>query len=89
MDLINELLKKPVAVLQIIKVRHPVLIKAGTPVVLRPGLKDIPFIIDDLSKMRIYMIIVLGIILMSGRRYKDRIQIEGIHSQILKIVQLV
>ena len=43
----------------------------------------------DLSIVRIYVIVVLNIIFMIGRRDKERVKVNHFNAQILKVIQLI
>ena len=89
MHLFDKLDKKAVAGLKVHRVSHTCDIAGGVPVVQVPLPESIPLIPDDLSKMRIHMIVILCIIFMGRRRDKNRIQIEGFYSERLQIIQFV
>ena len=58
-------------------------------VILVTFCQTLPTIFHDHAKMRIYIIVVLAVVFMVGRRYKDRIQIENFHAQILQVIKLI
>ena len=75
--------------LQILLIRYTRDISGRLGIVQGIRRKKISGILHDLSEMRIHIIIVLYIIFMIGGGYEDGVQINGIHAQILQVIQLV
>ena len=75
--------------LQILLIRYTRDISGRLGIVQGIRRKEISGILHDLSEMRIHIIIVLYIIFMIGGGYEDGVQINGIHAQILQVIQLV
>ena len=81
--------KKLIAGLKIIQSCHTVDIACGTDIILFPIPHQFSFITDDLSEMRVNIIVILNIILVVGRGDKKGIKINHLHPQVLKVIQLV
>ena len=58
-------------------------------VMLFPGLHDMIHIVGDDAEMRINMLVILAVVFVAGRGDKDRVQVEDLNPQVLKIIQLV
>ena len=89
MNFLYKICKPGVASLQIFLIHYPLLIDARLPVIFSTVRQRSSPVFCDQSQMRINVIIILGIIFMIGRRYKDRIQIQHFHSQLLQIIKLL
>ena len=87
--LCNEPGKQLVPRFQVLMIRHTADVEARVCVVMVPGRKKISRLSDNLPQMRVHIIIILRIILVIGRRHKDRIQIDCLHAELLQIIQLV
>ena len=86
---LDKFCKKFIAGFQIFLIYHPLLILGRMGVILVTFCQTLPTIFHDHAKMRIYIIVVLAVVFMVGRRYKDRIQIENFHAQILQVIKLI
>ena len=89
MRLLHQVDKQFIARLQVRLVRHTVNIPRCPRIVLVARPEQIAFVGDNLSEMRINIVIILNIILMVRRRNKHRIQINDLHTEILQIIHLV
>ena len=89
MNLLHKLCEQLVAGLQIRLICHTHNILAGFLIDLAALRQTFSAILDDLSKMRIYIIVILNIIFMIGWRNKNRIQINDIHAKSLQIIKLI
>ena len=76
-----------IGALQILLPRHPLNIARGMSIILVSILQKFTLIPHKMPQMGIDMIIVLNIIFMVGWRYEQRIKINNIDAQALKIVQ--
>ena len=81
--------KKSIAGLQILFVHHPLNIFAGMEIIIVSLRKTFSAVLHNHAIVRIYIVVILNIIFMIGRRYKDWIQIQNIHTQLLQIIQLI
>ena len=81
--------KKSIACLQIILIGYSVYISCGKTVLMLIVSKQLSFVMNDPAEMRINIVIILNIILMIGRRDKQRIKIYDIHTKILQIIHLI
>ena len=88
-SLLHQLNKKLIAGFQVFLSGYTIDILGRLDIILCPMGQQFSLIHHDLSKMRINIVIVLNIIFMIGGGYKQRIEIDHIHSQLLKIVQLL
>ena len=88
-DFLYKVCKKLIARLKVLFIDHPLDIFARMGIILIPLLQALSAIFYDDSIMRIYIVIILAVVLMIGRRYKDRIQIQYFYPQILQVIQLV
>ena len=57
----------------------------AVPFIQKPTL----YILHDLAVMRIHVLIILNIILVVAWGNEDRVQVNNIHAQILKVIQLI
>ena len=89
MCLLTQLCEQLVAGFQIPETGNTADITAGIPVVMSTLTQQFSFILQDHTIMRINIIVILNIILVIGRRYKQRIEINGINTQALDIIQLI
>ena len=87
--LLHQVDKQFIARLQVRLVRHTVNIPRCPHIVLVARPEQIAFVGDNLSEMRINIVIILNIILMVRWRNKHRIQINDLHTEILQIIHLV
>ena len=81
--------KKLVARLQVPDIPGPFLIFARVDIVLRAFRQRLASVFHDPAVMRINIIIILYVIFVIGRRYKERIEINHLDAEILQIVQLI
>ena len=88
-NLFNKLCKINIACLQISSVCNSVNISCRMSIVMVTRCKNFSFIRDYHCNMWIYIIIILYIIFMIRRRYKQRIKVNNIYSEIFKIIQLI
>ena len=88
-NFLQETCKPCIAGLQVFKADHPLPIHFGLPVIFSAVRQRSSPVFCNQSQMRVNIIIILGIIFMIGRRYKDRIQIQHFHSQLLQIIKLL
>ena len=89
MDLLHKLDKELVARLQILLIRHTADISRSMGILCIPILEQLPFVLNNLSEMRVHIVIILDIVLMIRRRHKNRIQVNDLYSQILQVIQLI
>ena len=89
MNLFNKLCKINIACLQIASVCNSVNISCRMSIVMVTRCKNFSFIRNYHCNMWIYIIIILYIIFMIRRRYKQRIKVNNIYSEIFKIIQLI
>ena len=87
-SLCHHLRKQFIAGLQIYLIGHTVNVSGGVPILLSMP-EQFSLIRHNLSDMRIYIIVILNIIFMIGRRYKQRIKINHIYPKILQIIHLI
>ena len=88
-DLLNQLRKQGVAGFQIFSGCRTGHIPLRLSVVRSIFIHQLSSVFDNPAKMRINVLIILAVILMVRRRYKNRVQINSLHSQALYIIQLV
>ena len=89
MDLFYKSDKESIAGFQIHLICNSLNIFCSMGVIFIPFRQDLSSIFYNLSIMRIDIIIVLTVVLMIGRRYKQRVKIDHIYSQILQIIQFI
>ena len=98
-NLLHKLRKKRIRCIQILPVRNPGNI-AGSPLILLPpvcltavrilkAVQKPSAILHDHTVMRIYMLIILAVVFVIGRRHKNGIKINNLHPKALKIVQFL
>ena len=87
-DLLHQRGKILVACLQIFLLRDAADIPRRLFIVLLALRQTFPLVPADHAEMRIDIVIVLDIVFMIGRRYKNRVQIDNLYTQILQVVQL-
>src|SRR5699024_10782518 len=75
--------------LQITNIPCALLILSGMDIVLSARGKHIASVFNNLSVMGINVVVILDIILMVRRRDKQRVKINHLNSQFLKIIQLI
>ena len=73
MNLLAELFKQFIGSFQILRCRRSDYIACGVAVISILPHKRVAAVLHDPAEMRIYMIVVLTIILMIGRRHKNRV----------------
>ena len=88
-QLLAETGKEIVALFQILHGGDPADIPGRIAVMLFPGLHGELDIVHDDAKVRINMLVILGIVFMTGGGDEDGVQIEHLDAQILQIVQLI
>ena len=88
-NLFHQLDEQFIAGFQIFPAGHSLNIAACMAVIRISRPQQFSILFHNLPIMGIYIVIILDIILMIGRRYKNRVQIDHFYPQILKIVQFV
>ena len=78
-----------VAGFQILNIRRSFLILRSKPVLRHAFCQDFSPIFHDHPIMRVYIIIILNIVFVVGRRDKQRIEVQDFHAQILQVIQLI
>ena len=89
MNFFHETGKKCIAGCQVLRVSTAHLISGRMIIVHRVCCLRLTAIFDDHAIMRIDVVIILTVVLVIGRRDKQRIEIDHFNSQILQIIQLV
>ena len=87
-DLFHQTDEQFIAGFQIFQISDPLLVQFCVCIVHGPFRQDFLPVLDKDSKMRINIIVILDIILMVGGRYKQRVKINHLHTQLLQIIQL-
>ena len=87
--LFHKFCKKTVAGFQIFLICHTTDVFCCMGIILISRCQHFPTVFYNLSIVRINIIIILYIVLMIRRRYKNRIKIYHVHAQILQIIQLI
>ena len=89
MDFLHKPGKERIAGFQILLARAALHIAVSLPVIrgIRPD--QAASVLLDSGKMGIDVLVILAVVLMVGGGYKYRIQIYGLHSQPLDVVQLI
>ena len=90
MNLIYQMGKQFIAGFQILLICHTLdkllrMCILAVPFIQKPTL----YILHDLAVMRIHVLIILNIILVVAWGNEDRVQVNNIHAQILKVIQLI
>ena len=88
-DLLHKLGEKLIAGLKILRVSRADSVSGSVLIVCGVWLQRFPAVFNDAAVVGINMIIILGIVLVIRRRDKQRIKIDDLHPQPLKIIQLV
>ena len=81
--------KELIRCFQVRLVRHACDIPGCIFILRLPVFHQLTIIFDDLSKMRIDIIIVLNIVFVIRWRYKKRVEIDDLHTELLKIIELI
>ena len=89
MHLFYQFDKQLITCLKIADISCALLILCRMDIILCTCRKYFSVIHNNLSIMRIYVIIILNIILMIRRRNKQRIEVNNFNSKILQIIQLI
>ena len=87
-SLFHHLGKKRIACFQVLFVGHAGNILACKPVFLLPGRQKLSLFPNNLTEMRVNIIIILNIILMIGGGYKQGVKVNHFHAKVLQIIHL-
>ena len=87
--LLHEPGKEPVAGLQVLPVGSPDHIAARIPVVLRIRLHQTALIPYQNAEMGVNMLVILAVVLVIGGGDENRVEIDSLNPQALKVIQLI
>ena len=89
MNFFHKIGKKSIRSLQIFLIYHTLAVFCRVAVVIVTIRQRLTTIFDNHCKMRIDIIVILCVILMIGRRYKNRIEVNCFNTKLLQIIKFI
>ena len=89
MRLSDQIREQSVAGFEVGRVCHARLVTLRFEVVNRPSGQDLAVVVHYFAKVRVNVVVILGIVFVIGWRNKDRIEIDDLHAEVFEIIELV